>query len=109
MRRSIERPLALAAYRRAAELRPTWAEPHVAMGEALLLDGRTAEARTAFERALALASGHPAATRGLARANGPPPPIPTPRPSRAMDAALKAGQPADGRDPGPRFRGRLAR
>ena len=95
MKRSIERPLALAAYRRAAELRPTWAEPHVAVGEALLLDGRPAEARTAFERALALASGHPAATRGLARANGATPADPDAEALARMDAALKAGQPAE--------------
>ena len=90
-----QRPLALAAYRRAAELRPTWAEPHVALGEALLLDGRPAEARTAFERALALASGHPAATRGLARANGATPADPDAEALARMDAALKGGQPAE--------------
>ena len=89
-----ERPLALAAYRRAAELRPAWAEPYVAMGEALLLDGRTADARTAFERALTLSSGHPAATRGLARANGTPPADPDAEALAAIDAAMKAGQPA---------------
>jgi tetratricopeptide (TPR) repeat protein len=85
-----QRPLALAAYRRAAELRPSWAEPHVALGEALLLDGRTGEARTAFERALALAAGHPAATRGLARAAGTPMADPDAEAIAAIDAAMKA-------------------
>ncbi len=90
-----QRPFALAAYRRAAELRPTWAEPHVALGEVLLLDGRPAEARTAFERALALVPAHPAATRGLARANGATPADPDAEALARMDAALKAGQPAE--------------
>jgi tetratricopeptide (TPR) repeat protein len=89
-----QRPLALAAYRRAVELRPTWAEPHVALGEALLLDGRTAEARAAFERALALTAGHPAATRGVARANGTPIADPDAEAITAIDAAMKAGQSA---------------
>jgi tetratricopeptide (TPR) repeat protein len=87
-----ERPLALAAYRRAAELRPGWAEPHVAMGEALLLDGRAGEARAAFERALALTAGHPAATRGVARAAGRSVADPDGEAIAAIDAAMTAGQ-----------------
>ncbi len=90
-----QRPLALAAYRRAAQLRPTWAEPHVAVGEALLLDGRTGEARAAFERALTLAAGHPAATRGLARAAGAPVADPDAAAIAAIDAAMKARQSAN--------------
>jgi tetratricopeptide (TPR) repeat protein len=90
-----QRPLALAAFRRAAELRPTWAEPHVAIGEALLLDGRAAEARAAFERALTLTAGHPAAARGLARATGAPVADPDADALAAIDAAMKAGQTAN--------------
>jgi hypothetical protein len=90
-----QRPLALAAYRRAAELRPTWAEPHVAIGEALLLDGRATEARAAFERALTLTAGHPAATRGLARANGASEADPDAAAIAAIDAAMTAGQGAN--------------
>lgn len=89
-----QRPLALAAYRRAAEMRPTWAEPHVAIGEALMLDGRTGEAGAAFERALALSAGHPAATRGLARAAGVPVADPDAEAIAAIEAAVKAGQSA---------------
>jgi tetratricopeptide (TPR) repeat protein len=89
-----QRPLALAAYHRAAELRPTWAEPHVAIGEALILDGRAGEARAAFARALTLAPGDPAASRGLARAKGEPVADADAAAVAAIDAAMKAGQSA---------------
>jgi tetratricopeptide (TPR) repeat protein len=89
-----QRPLALVAYRRAAELRPTWAEPHAALGEALLLDGRPAEALTAFDRALALSPGHVAATRGRERASGRTPADPEAEALARIDVALKGGQPA---------------
>lgn len=88
-----QRPLALAAYRRAADLRPDWAAPHVALGEALLLDGRPAEAAAAFARALALAPGDPAATRGAQRASGATPADPEREALAAIDAAMKAGPP----------------
>ena len=89
-----QRPLALAAYRRAAELRPTWAEPHVALGEALLLDGRAAEALTEFDRALALTPGHAGAIRGRERASGRTPADPEAEALARIDAAIKAAQPA---------------
>ena len=90
-----QRPLALAAYHRAAELRPTWAEPHVAIGEALLLDGRATEARTAFEQALKLTAGHPGAVSGLARATGAPAADPDADAIAAIDAAMKTRQSAN--------------
>jgi peroxiredoxin len=90
-----QRPLALAAYQRAADLKPTWAEPHVALGEALLLDGRSADALAAFDRALAVTPGHPAATRGRAIARGEKPADPEADAIARIDAAVKAGPPAD--------------
>jgi len=89
-----QRPLALEAFRRAAQLRPDWAEPHVALGEALLLDRRAANAAAAFERALALAPGHAAATRGRQRAMGTAPADPEAEALAAIDAALKQNRPA---------------
>ncbi|MEP7116711.1 MAG: redoxin family protein [Acidobacteriota bacterium] len=63
-----QRPRALAAYQRAITLRPTWATPHVALGEALLLDGQATPALAEIDAALALARDDPDAQRGRARA-----------------------------------------
>jgi len=90
-----QRPMALDAFRRAASLRPDWAEPQVALGEALLLDGQRDAAGAAFDRALALAPGHPAATRGRAAARGERVAEAEAEAIARIDAAAKAGRPAD--------------
>lgn len=91
-----QRPLALAAFRRAITLRPTWAAPHVALGEALLLDGQPDAALTEFAAALRLAPADSDATRGRTRAlaalgRGPAPLDPEDTELAAIDAQLTAG------------------
>lgn len=88
-----QRPLALDAYRRAAAARPTWAEPHAALGEALRLDGQRDAALAAFDRALALAPGHAAALRGRALLRGETPAEPAADAMTGIDRAAKAGVP----------------
>ena len=66
-----QRPLALAAYRRAAELRPSWAEPHVALSLVMLsmsafdfspyFAGSTPAGGVAFFTPVASASSSPVA------------------------------------------------
>ncbi len=98
-----QRPRALAEFRRAAELRPTWAAPHVALGEALMLDAQPDEALRAFERALALAPRDRDAARGRDRAaaalgrdtGNPAPPDAEQLALEAADASLKGGQAAE--------------
>lgn len=90
-----QRPLALAAFRAAAAARPAWAEPHVALGDALLLDGQTAAALAAYDRALALTPGHPGAVRGRALARGERPADPDGEAITRIEAAVKARQPAE--------------
>ena len=95
-----QRPRALAAYTRAGELRPTWPAPHVALGEALLLDGQAEPALAAFDAALLLAPGDADARRGRARAlsalgragaDGAVAPDAEQGALAALDASIKAG------------------
>ncbi len=92
-----QRPLALDAFRRAIRLRPTWAAPHVALGQALLLDGQAEPALAEFDAALALAPADVEATRGRGRALtalGRAPAVVDAEQTAlaAIDATLKAGQ-----------------
>lgn len=91
-----QRPLALAAYRRAIALRPAWVAPHVALGDALLLDGQADAALTEYAAALALAPADVEATRGRDRAQaalgrGPAVRDPEDAELAAIDALLKSG------------------
>jgi tetratricopeptide (TPR) repeat protein len=97
-----ERPLAIAAYRRAISLRPAWAAPHVALGEAWLLDGQADQALGAFDAALALTPADAAAGRGrqralvaLGRPAGGTVPDAEADAIAAIDAATKASRPAE--------------
>ena len=92
-----QRPLALDAFRRAIRLRPAWAAPHVALGQALLLDGQAGPALAEFGSALVLAPSDVDAARGRGRALtalGRAPPVVDAEQTdlTAIDAALKAGQ-----------------
>ena len=92
-----QRPLALDAFRRAIRLRPTWAAPHVALGQALLLDGQAEPALTAFDAALVLAPADVDATRERGRALTALGRAPAVRDAEqiglaAIDASLEAGQ-----------------
>jgi tetratricopeptide (TPR) repeat protein len=98
-----QRPLALDSYRRAIRLRPMWAAPHVALGEALLLDGQAEPALAEFQTALALAPAAADATRGRSRAlaalgrtvaGAPIAPDPEQAALTGIDASLEAGRAA---------------
>jgi cytochrome c-type biogenesis protein CcmH/NrfG len=54
-----------AALREAAALRPSAPEPWLALGKNYVAQGRTAEARVAFNEVLKVAPGHPEATAAL--------------------------------------------
>ena len=92
-----QRPLALAAFCRASRLRPTWAAPHVALGEALVLDRQGEAALAEFDAALALAPGDTDALQGRPRAltvlgRGAAAPDTQQIAFAAIDASLEAGQ-----------------
>ncbi|HVW21768.1 MAG TPA: tetratricopeptide repeat protein [Opitutaceae bacterium] len=58
-------PEAMAAYREGAAAEPTWAGPHLRLGDALNRAGRLAEAEAEYRAALRLRPGDPQAEYGL--------------------------------------------
>ncbi len=90
---------AIANYRQALALRPTFAEAHSNLGTALLLQGKVAEAISEFEATLALTPKSVPTLNNLARLLATAPEENLRDADRAVHLARQAIQLSDGRDP----------